>query len=113
MIAAQLEDISEERQEQIDAGVSLTNTETDALRKAIAEYDYDGWDIHSGQFIKLRLGAVYALYVGQNIGQGGVKFELEKIFEKSVMLWISLRKKKWSLLNRTISPFWIYKTNQW
>jgi len=82
MIAAQLEDMSEERQEQIDAGVSLTNTETDALRKAIAEYDYDGWDIHSGQFIKLGLGAVYALYVGQDMGQGGVNFELEKIFKK-------------------------------
>lgn len=82
MIAAQLENISEERQEQIDAGVSLTDTETTALQKAIAEYDYDGWDIHSGQFIKVRFGAVYALYVGQDIGQGGVDFELEKMFQK-------------------------------
>ena len=81
MIAAQLENISEERQEQIDAGVSLTDTETTALQKAIAEYDYDGWDIHSGQFIKLRFGAVYALYVGQDIGQGGVDFELEEMFK--------------------------------
>ena len=81
MIAAQLEDISEERQEQIDAGVSLTDTETTALQKAIAEYDYDGWDIHSGQFIKVRFGAVYGLYVGQDIGQGGVDFELEEMFK--------------------------------
>ena len=82
MIAAQIETTTEERIQQIDAGISLTKTETDALRKAIAENDYDGWDIHSGQHLKVRFGAVYALYVGQDIGQGGVDFELEKVFSK-------------------------------
>ena len=82
MIAAQIETTSEERLQQIDAGLSLTQTETDALRKAIAEDDDQGWEIHSGQYLKVRLGAVYALYVGQDIGQGGVDFELEKVFSK-------------------------------
>ena len=82
MIAAQIETTSEERIQQIDAGLSLTQKETDALRKAIAEDDEQGWEIHSGQYLKVRLGAVYALYVGQDIGQGGVDFELEKVFSK-------------------------------
>ena len=82
MIAAQIKTTSEERIQQIDAGLSLTQTEKDALRKAIAEDDEQGWEIHSGQYLKVRLGAVYALYVGQDIGQGGVDFELEKVFSK-------------------------------
>jgi hypothetical protein len=43
----------------------------------IAENDFDGWQTHSGQYVKVRFGAVYALYLGEDIGQGGVSLKFE------------------------------------
>ena len=81
LIEEQLPSISEARIEEIDDGAELTNDELEALGTAMAENDFDGWDVHSGFHVKVRFGALYALYVGRSIGQGGTSFELEKVFK--------------------------------
>ena len=81
LIEEQLPSISETRKEEIDDGAELTSEEVEALSTAIAENDFDGWDTHSGFHFKVRFGALYALYVGEDMGQGGTSFELEKVFK--------------------------------
>ena len=81
LIEEQLPSISETRKEEIDDGAELTSEEVEALSTAIAENDFDGWDTHSGFHFKVRFGALYALYAGEDMGQGGTSFELEKVFK--------------------------------
>ena len=80
IIEAQLSNLTEERLVEIDDGATLTLDELEALKLGIAEGDTDSWQTHSGQYVKVRFGAVYALYVGEDIGQGGSNFELEGVF---------------------------------
>ena len=80
MIASQIVGVSAERIDEIEEGATLSDDELEALSIAIAEQDYHGWDIHSGFYIKLRFGAVFALYEGEDLGQGGASFELECVF---------------------------------
>ena len=54
--------------------------EVEALKVGVAENDLDGWQTHSGQYVKVRFGAVYNLYLCEDIGQGGFSFELEAVF---------------------------------
>jgi len=81
LIEEQLPNISEVRIEEINDGAELTSEEVKALSTAIAENDFDGWDTHSGFHFKVRFGALYALYAGEDMGQGGTSFELEKVFK--------------------------------
>ena len=81
LIEEQLPSLSEGRAFEIDDGAGLTSEELEALRTAMAENDFDGWDTHSGFYVKVRFGALYALFVGQDIGQGGSVFELEQVFK--------------------------------
>jgi hypothetical protein len=81
IISSQLPNLTEERLEAIDDGADLTFEEVEALKSGIAENDFHGWQIHSGQYIKVRFGAVYALYIGEDIGQGGAIFKLETVFK--------------------------------
>ena len=81
LIEEQLPNISEVRIEEIDDGAELTNEELEALRYAMAENDFGGWDTHSGFYFKVRFGALYALFVGEDRGQAGCDFELESIFK--------------------------------
>ena len=81
IIEAQLSNLTEERLVEIDDGSTLTLDELEALKLGIAEDDCDNWQTHSGQYVKVRFGAVYALYVGEDIGQGGVSFKLECVFK--------------------------------
>ena len=81
LIEEQLPNISEVRIEEIDDGAELTNEELEALSTAMAENDFDGWDTHSGFYFKVRFGALYALYVGEDMGQGGTSFELESVLK--------------------------------
>ena len=85
IIEAQLSNLTEERLVEIDDGATLTLEELEALKFGIAEDDADSWHTHSGQYIKVRFGAVYALYSGEDIGQGGVRFELEGVFANKKM----------------------------
>jgi len=80
LIEEQLPNISEVRIEEIDDGAELTNEELEALRYAMAENDFGGWDTHSGFYFKVRFGALYALFVGEDRGQAGCDFELESVF---------------------------------
>jgi len=80
LIEEQLPSLSEERAFEIDDGAGLTSEELEALKTAMAENDFDGWDTHSGFYLKVRFGALYALFVGQDRGQGGSEFELERVF---------------------------------
>ena len=80
LIEEQLPNISEVRIEEIDDGAELTSEELEALSTAMADNDFDGWDTHSGFYFKVRFGALYALYAGEDIGQGGSSFELERVF---------------------------------
>ena len=82
LIEEQLPNISEVRIEEIDGGAELTSEELEALSTAMADNDFDGWDTHSGFYFKVRFGALYALYAGEDIGQGGSSFELERVFAK-------------------------------
>ena len=81
IIEAQLSNLTEERLVEIDDGATLTLDELEALKLGIAEDDADSWQTHSGQYIKVRFGAVYALYAGEDLGQGGSNFELEGVFK--------------------------------
>ena len=81
LIEEQLPGLSEERAFEIDDGAELTSEELEALRTAMAENDFDGWDTHSGFYFKVRFGALYALFAGQDMGQGGSEFELEQVFK--------------------------------
>lgn len=80
IISSQLSNLTKERLEAIDDGSDLTLEEVEALKSGIAEKDFHGWQIHSGQYIKVRFGAVYALYTGKDIGQGGDIFKLRSVF---------------------------------
>ena len=46
----------------------------------MAENDFDGWDTHSGFYFKVRFGALYGLFVGQDLGPGGSDFAIERVF---------------------------------
>ena len=93
LIEEQLPSLSQERAFEIDDGAELTSEELEALRTAMAENDFDGWDTHSGFYFKVRFGALYALFAGQDMGQGGSEFELEKVF-KSKKLAVEYVSKK-------------------
>jgi hypothetical protein len=80
LIEDQLPDISAERINEIDEGAELANEELESLKLGISESDEGGWALHSGYLIKVRFGTVYALYAGEDMGQGGASFELERIF---------------------------------
>ena len=93
LIEDQLPTLSEERGFKIDDGAELTSEELEALRTAMTENDFDGWDTQSGFYFKISFGALYALFVGQDIGQGGSEFELEQVF-KSKKLAVAYVSKK-------------------
>ena len=93
IVSSQLPNMTKERLEKIDDGANLTLEEVEALKVGIAENDYHGWQIHSGQYIKVRFGAVYALYVGEDIGQGGANFELEAVFRSKSKAMLALNDK--------------------
>ena len=93
IVSSQLPNMTTERLEKIDDGADLTLEEVEALKVGIAEDDYHGWQIHSGQYIKVRFGAVYALYVGEDIGQGGANFELEAVFRSKSKAMLALNGK--------------------
>jgi len=80
LIKEQLPNLSEERAFEIDDGAELTSEELEALKTAMAENDFDGWDTHSGFYFKVRFGALYGLFVGQDLGPGGSDFEIERVF---------------------------------
>ena len=67
--------------------------EVEALKVGVAENDFDGWQTHSGQYVKVRFGAVYALYLGEDIGQGGVSFEVEAAFRRKSKAMLLLNDK--------------------
>jgi hypothetical protein len=77
--------------EAIDDGADLTFEEVEALKSGIAENDSNGWNIHSGCYIKLRFGAIFGLYLGEDLGQGGASFELERVFtsKRQVIAYLS------------------------
>ncbi|MDC0096656.1 hypothetical protein OAI58_10300 [Amylibacter sp.] len=80
LIARQMPDISDDRINEIYEGAELTDVELESLKSGIADSDESGWKLHSGQYIKIRFGALYALYTGEDMGQGGASFELEHVF---------------------------------
>jgi len=59
-----------------------------------------GRKIHSGQYIKLRFGALYALYAGEDMGQGGASFELEHVFAHKKLALEYVSKKPMIALER-------------
>ena len=93
IVSSQLPNMTKERLEKIDDGANLTLEEVEALKVGIAENDFDGWQTHSGQYVKVRFGAVYALYLGEDIGQGGVSFELEAVFRSKSKAMLALNDK--------------------
>lgn len=100
LIASQISDISEARVEEIDAGADITDYELLALGEAIAENDFDGWDTYSGFRFKVRFGSLYALYIGQDIGQGGASFEIECVLRNEGAARVLLSDKPMAVLER-------------
>jgi len=100
LIEEQLPNISEVRIEEIDDGAELTNEELEALRYAMAENDFSGWDTHSGFYFKVRFGALYALFVGEDRGQAGCDFELESVFKTKQLALEYVSKKPMIALER-------------
>ena len=93
LIIAKLPDISAERIDEIDEGAELTNEELEGLRSSIAEDDFNGWDTHSGFYFKVRFGPLYALFEGEDMGQGGCDFELESVFKTKQLALRHVSKK--------------------
>ena len=100
LIARQMPDISDDRINEIYEGAELTDEELESLKSSIAETDEAGWKIHSGQYIKLRFGALYALYAGEDMGQGGASFELEHVFANKKLALEYVSKKPMIALER-------------
>ncbi|MDC1263240.1 hypothetical protein N8015_04110 [Planktomarina temperata] len=80
LIEEQLPSLSKDRGFEIDDGAELTSEELEALKTAMAENDFGGWDTHSGFYFKVRFGALYGLFVGQDLGPGGSDFAIERVF---------------------------------
>ena len=93
LIARQMPEISEDRIDEIYEGAKLSDEELESLKSGIANSDESGWKLHSGQYIKARFGALYALYAGEDIGQGGASFELEHIFRNKKLALRYVSKK--------------------
>ena len=81
LISAQNQEVSGERLEEIDRGAQLTGNEIDALKRAIAEDDVEGWTLHSGFDVVLADGVSFALFEGYGEGQGGPRYQFENWFE--------------------------------
>ena len=79
LIARQMPEISEDRIDEIYQGAELSDEELESLKSGIADSDESGWKLHSGQYIKIHFGALYALYAGEDMGQGGASFALERV----------------------------------
>ena len=100
MIAKQMPDISEDRINDIYEGAELTGEELESLKSGIAESDENGWELHCGQYIKTRFGALYALYAGEAMGPGGASFELEHVFANKKLAVKYISKKPMIALER-------------
>ena len=100
LITGQMPDISEDRIDEIYEGAELTDEELESLKSGIAKSDESGWKLHSGQYIKTRFGALYALYAGEDMGQGGASFELEHVFANKKLAVKYISKKPMIALER-------------
>ena len=74
MIKKQLDSITPNRIDEIDEGAKLTCHEREALARAIAEQDMDGWLGHHGFQLDLDDGSVFTYFISNSIGQGGASF---------------------------------------
>ena len=81
LISEQIQEISGNRLEEIDQGAQLTGREIDALKRAIAEDDVEGWTLHSGFDVVLADGVSFALFEGYGEGQGGPRYQFENWFK--------------------------------
>ena len=80
MIKDQLDSITPKRIDEIDEGAKLTHHEREALARAIAEQDMDGWLGHHGFQIDLDDGSVFTYFVSSSMGPGGASFEFMGIY---------------------------------
>jgi hypothetical protein len=81
LIYAQNQEISSNRLKEIDLGAQLIGREIDALTRAIAEDDLEGWTLHSGFNVTLADGVSFALFEGYGEGQGGPRYQFENCFK--------------------------------
>lgn len=81
LISEQIQEISGNRLEEIDQGAQLTGREIDALKRAIAEDDVEGWTLHSGFDVVLADGVSFALFEGYGEGQAGPCYQFENWFK--------------------------------
>ena len=100
LIARQMPDISEDRIDEIYGGAELTDEELESLKSGIANSDESGWNLHSGQYIKTRFGVLYAIYTGDDMGQGGASFELEHVFANKKLALKYISKKPMLALDK-------------
>jgi len=100
LIARQMSEISEDRIDEIYQGAELSDEELESLKAGIADSDESGWKLHSGQYIKIRFGALYALYSGEDMGQGGASFELEHVFANKKLALKYISKKPMLALDK-------------
>ena len=80
MIENQLDSITPNRINQIDGGAKLSDREREALARAVAEEDMEGWLGHHGFQIDLADGNVFTCFVGHSMGQGGASFDFIGIY---------------------------------
>ena len=73
-------DISEDRVIEIDDGADLTQSELDALIKAFAEGNPEDWIGYHILTLECLDGVLFAIYTSRIIGQGGLSFEIDRIF---------------------------------
>ena len=100
LIARQMPEISEDRIDEIYEGAELTDEELESLKSGIANSDESGWNLHSGQYIKTRFGALYAIYARDDMGQGGASFELEHVFANKKLALKYISKKPMIALDK-------------
>lgn len=69
------------RFDELEDGAKINKVERDALIRAIAEEDTDGWVGHHGFPIEFDDGGLFTYFVGYSAGQGGATFEFVSIFK--------------------------------
>ena len=81
IIQKELGGLTLDRFDELEDGVTLNKVERDALIRAIAEEDVDGWLGHHGFPIEFDGGILFTYFLGYSAGQGGATFEFVSIFK--------------------------------
>ena len=98
IIQKELGGLTLERFDELEDGAKVNKVERDALIRAIAEEDADGWLGHHGFPIEFDDGSLFTYFVGYSAGQGGATFEYICTYENLESLIDEISKQPFAAL---------------